>query len=199
MNKGYCVYIHTNKINGKKYVGITGQKPEARWKNGKAYHDNTHFGSAILKYGWNCFEHEVLFDNLTKEEAENKEIELIKKLKTTNREYGYNIQNGGSSIGRFSEETKEKIRQSTLKQIKEKGSPTQGRVVSDDEKYRNMMSQPNRRPVEQIDLDSGCVIREFETMSQAARYIGCYVPSISSVCKGLYKQSHGYGWRFKKL
>ena len=195
--KKYCVYMHTNKTNGKKYIGITSQKPEDRWKNGKGYHDNIYFCSAIQKYGWDGFEHIVLFDNLSKEEAENKEIELIKKIKTTDRECGYNIQNGGSSIGRFSEETKEKIRQATLKQLKEKGSPTQGRVVSDDEKYRNMLSQPKRKVVEQIDLESGCVIREFETISQAARYIGCHVSNISRVCKGVYNQTHGFKWRFK--
>lgn len=37
-NSTYCVYIHTNKINGKKYVGQTCQKPEYRWgKNGIDY------------------------------------------------------------------------------------------------------------------------------------------------------------------
>lgn len=198
MNKRkYCVYIHTNKLNGKKYIGITGQKPEVRWKNGKAYHDNVYFCSAIQKYGWDGFEHKILFDNLTKEEAENKEVELIKEMKTTDREYGYNIQNGGSSIGRFSEETKEKIRQATLKQLEEKGSPTQGRVVSDEEKYRNMLSQPKRKIVEQVDLKSGSVIREFETISQAARYIGCYATDISRVCNGIYNQTHGFKWQFK--
>ena len=36
----YSVYIHENKINGKKYTGITGQQPEKRWQNGNHYKDN---------------------------------------------------------------------------------------------------------------------------------------------------------------
>ena len=40
------------------------------------------FASAILKYGWNNFEHEIVANNLTKEEADDFEKLLIKKLNT---------------------------------------------------------------------------------------------------------------------
>lgn len=92
----YCVYCHTNKINGKKYVGITRQKPQNRWRNGNGYQGQI-FHNAIQKYGWEEFYHEILFTDLTKEQAENKEIELIKKWKTSDSRYGYNASSGGES------------------------------------------------------------------------------------------------------
>lgn len=195
--KNYKVYIHRNKINNKVYIGITSKKPEERWKNGHAYHGNKYFTSAIKKYGWDNFEHEILFENLTKEEAEQKEVELIAKYNSANREFGYNIQNGGSSNGRFTEETKEKIRQSTFAYFATHDNPMQGKTVSEESKKRNMLSQPNRKVVEQIDLKTGEVINEFPAISKAANLIGCSASDISKCCNGEYSQTHGYGWRFK--
>ena len=44
-NGTYWVYIHRNKINDKRYVGITGQEiPELRWgRAGNGYYNNKHF------------------------------------------------------------------------------------------------------------------------------------------------------------
>lgn len=103
------MYLHTTP-NNKRYVGITHQYPlNLRWKSGKGYKGNTYFYKAIQKYGWDNIKHEVLFENLTKEEAEQKEIELIEFYKSNNRRFGYNIENGGNCCGTHSEETKKKI------------------------------------------------------------------------------------------
>ena len=52
MDNNYTVYIHNNKINHKKYIGITKQKPEYRWGyNGCNYKESPHFWNAIQKYG----------------------------------------------------------------------------------------------------------------------------------------------------
>ena len=106
--KNYTVYMHICP-NGKKYIGITMQELYKRWHYGNGYKSCLLFNRAIQKYGWNNIEHKILFTHLSKEEAEKKEIELISKYKTTNSKYGYNIENGGSSIGKHSEETKRKI------------------------------------------------------------------------------------------
>lgn len=119
-NNNYCVYIHTSP-NGKMYVGQTGGKPERRWKNdGSGYlHKNKNtgkynqpaFANAILKYGWENFNHEIVTSNLTKEEADDLEKLLINKFNTMNSKYGYNLAEGGSR-GSLSEETRKKISES---------------------------------------------------------------------------------------
>lgn len=92
----YCVYKHKNKINGKVYIGITCQNPRKRWgRNGKKYFDSPKFYNAIQKYGWDNFEHIILYDNLSKDEACSKEIELIDFYKSNTKKYGYNITSGG--------------------------------------------------------------------------------------------------------
>lgn len=95
-DENYIVYIHINKINNKKYIGISSDVKK-RWANkGKNYYDQV-FGLAIQKYGWDNFEHKILYENLSKEEACKKEQELIKKYKTTEKDFGYNRSEGGDS------------------------------------------------------------------------------------------------------
>lgn len=111
----YYVYKHTlpKSISGKDndmvYIGITCLLPEKRWQNGNGYRKQDYFYNAIQKYGWDNFSHEVLYTGLTKEKAEQKEIELIKQYQSNNRSFGYNIANGGNTIGTMSQETKIKI------------------------------------------------------------------------------------------
>ena len=66
----YNVYKHTNLINHKSYIGITSQKCENRWGiNGKGYELQPKFYHAIQKYGWDNFQHDILYTNLDKETA----------------------------------------------------------------------------------------------------------------------------------
>lgn len=103
----YIVYKHTFP-NNKVYIGITCIGPSNRWRDGKGYYTQLVY-RAILKYGWDNIKHEVLFENLTKEEAEKKEIELIAEYKSNQREFGYNVESGGNVKGKCSEETRKKM------------------------------------------------------------------------------------------
>ena len=59
------VYVYTNKVNGKKYVGQTCQPIEYRANNGRGYKRCVYFYRAIEKYGWDNFSCNILLENLT--------------------------------------------------------------------------------------------------------------------------------------
>ena len=98
---GYTVYMHIFP-NGKKYIGITSQEDvEKRWQNGFGYKSQFVF-LAIVKFGWDNVEHQILFTGLSKDEAEEKERKLIELYETNDYLNAYNIANGGSSGGMHS-------------------------------------------------------------------------------------------------
>ena len=89
------VYCHINKINNKKYIGITSSSIERRWgENGIGYKNSYFYEHGIEQFGWDNFEHIILTDDVSAELAEQIEARLIKNLDTTNKEFGYNEANG---------------------------------------------------------------------------------------------------------
>ena len=97
--ENYKIYVHINKINGKLYFGQTKRNDvNLRFgKNGIQYKKCPYFWNAIQKYGWDNFEHIIIFENLSKEMADIIEKELIKKYDTTNYSFGYNLSEGGGN------------------------------------------------------------------------------------------------------
>lgn len=204
----YSVYKHTNKINGKIYIGITGRNPEMRWRNGEGYKpkskkQNAYFYNAILKYGWDCFNHEVLFAGLTKEEAEKMEIDLIKKFKSNERDFGYNIESGGNSSGRLSDETKRKISESWGINKKERCKKiSEGRKgIRFSEEHKKHLSEAkigkpakNRKPVTQYDLNMS-FIKRWESLEDAQRELNVCK---SNICRAIRynRTAGGYKWTY---
>lgn len=84
-----CVYKHTFP-NGAVYIGRTNMKPEDRWLNGWGYRNCPLMFAAILQFGWNNVEHEILADNITEEES--KEIEYHEIVMHSDSCTVYNIQ-----------------------------------------------------------------------------------------------------------
>lgn len=126
----YTIYMHRNKINGKVYIGQTKQKPEKRWDNGRGYVDCSKFYNAILKYGWDNFEHIILYQNLSMEQADFLEMQLIEKYNSINDKFGYNIKKGGQNKS-HSEETKRKIGEANKIALKgNRWSEQQKRLIS---------------------------------------------------------------------
>ena len=105
MRENYSVYIHENIANGKVYIGITCQKPENRWRNGKGYMrgyaKKTPFMNAILKYGWDGFKHHVVLSGISQNRASEIEQNLIRVFNATDRTKGYNLTYGGYGVSGF--------------------------------------------------------------------------------------------------
>lgn len=162
-NKEYKVYVHTNLLNGKQYVGQTKLPVEIRWgKNGQKYKGSIYFYNAIQKYGWHNFSHEIIADNLTLDEANTLEKLLIEKLQTRNPNFGYNISYGGDN---------KTITDITKQKWRDCGRGTKGRKVMCEgkeflsvsqcaryygikrESMKNWLNKKNNMPQKFIDMD----------------------------------------------
>lgn len=91
----YSVYVHIFP-NNKYYVGITKQDVNQRWQNGHGYKKQPVY-NVIKEFGWDNIKHIVLYENLCRKDAQEKEKELIKQLDSISN--GYNIDFGGGCGG----------------------------------------------------------------------------------------------------
>lgn len=214
----YTVYQHKNKINGKMYFGITSRNPNERWgSNGGNYKSTPHFYSAIQKYGWDNFEHNILYENITKEEACNIEKMLIEKYNTQNREFGYNILEGGQA-SQLPKEVREKMSKAMMgnqnglghpctEEKKKKISAAQkGRKFSEEhkaklseaakkrhvpcsEEKKKMLSQsyPYKRKVYCDETDI-----VYPSVQGCAKKLHLHATLVSKVCQGKLHTTGGY-------
>jgi group I intron endonuclease len=131
----YCIYKHTSIESGKSYIGQTNN-----YKARNYHHQNKDrcraFASAIKKYGWDNFNHEILEENLTLKEANEREVFYIETLNTL-APNGYNLRVGGDNK-RFSLETIEKMREVNI-----------GRKHSEDSRKKMSESQKGRKMSEE--------------------------------------------------
>ena len=104
----YSLYMHINKINGCRYIGIS-TDPKRRWHGGCGYRGQKRFNDAIKKYGFNGFYHVIVATNLSKKNAELMEQEYIRLYRANDPKYGYNIENGGR-YGRMSDGQKKQTK-----------------------------------------------------------------------------------------
>lgn len=187
--KSYTVYEHISP-SGKRYIGITSNNPNRRWgANGQGYSKQSKFFNAILKYGWDNFQHNILYSNLTANEASQKEQELIKYYNTI--ENGYNCESGGLTNRKHSQETIEKLRQLNLG----KNNPNYGKTVSKETRLRLSQSHKNiphsKEWTEKVAKAHRkrvlCITtgETFPSLKDAADKTGISMSGISQACNGI--------------
>lgn len=217
VDRKYCVYCHTTP-SGKRYVGITCQRPSHRWNNGKGYSQNKHFYNAILKYGWENIEHTLLYEGLSMDDACEKEISLIEQFKSNNPKYGYNQSVGGESgyagcswsenrriltsrrmIGdkrclgyKHTPETREKMSKA---QLCRKHAP-----LTDEQKVKCIANLPKPRYGSDNPTSKAVICVETQRIypsgEEAARQMGLQKAHISQVCNGKRNTTGGYHFLF---
>lgn len=220
--KIYSVYKHVCP-DGRVYIGLTSQKPMARWQGGNGYKGNSYFTRAIKKYGWENFEHVILAENLNEHDAKAMEIGLISFYRSNERKYGFNISSGGeskkgttisdwqkqriseASKGRFvSEETRKKLSKASRKTWSDVDFKQKMREKNLGEKnpqfgVKRTSAEKLRRgakPILQYDMD-GNFIAEYISCHEASEKTGVCRDLIGKCCRGIYKQGRGFIWRYK--
>lgn len=204
--KLYCVYQHINKTNGKTYIGITSQKPTIRWGlKGQGYEECPYFWKAIQKYGWENFEHIILAEGLSRDEACEMEINQIKKYDSNNPDKGYNISEGGK--GGSAEVMKKKwndpsYKEYASKKMREAWEDPQKRARRSeatkkrwaDEKFKESTM---KKVITSCGKSVMCVEtgEVFKTMHEAAVAYNLDKPNICRACKTGYRCGD-YHWKY---
>ena len=222
MEEKYCVYQHVNLSNNKKYIGITKQDVSVRWgANGVNYKSSPHFYNAIQKYGWNNFQHDILYSDLSKDEACAIEKELIKEHKIQDPRYGYNVMEGGvapsipieirqimsekmkgnkNGLGKIcSEEKKKKIseaqkgRKLTDEHKRKLSEAKKGKTYGplSEERKKKIADAHKKKKVYCVELN-----RVFESIQSCARELNLIATYICACCKGRIKSHGGYHFHY---
>ena len=194
IERRYKLYVHISPSN-KRYYGITRLDVKKRWGSGGCgYRYQPYIWNAIQKYGWDNFTHEVLFDNLTEDEACLIEQCYIALYDTMDRTKGYNCSIGGVDH-LHTEDTKRKVSEIMMGE----NNPMYGKHHTDEAKKK--MSErkkdiylgsknPNARKIRCIELD-----KVFDTVEDALKFINRKRSSLWDAMKRGGKCG-GYHWEY---
>jgi group I intron endonuclease len=139
------IYIFTNKINGKVYIGQS-KDIDRRYRRHisklKSGNNTQHFQAAWNKYGSESFSFEILLE-CSLEQLDLWENYYIDLFQSWKRDKGYNINKSAEGPGQCSEETKIRISNSMCGRIhkeetKTKISETMKGIKHSDEHVENM-------------------------------------------------------------
>lgn len=132
----YSIYLLTNNVNGKKYVGVT-HDFKGRMRGHKGCYSDSYLSRAITKHGWTNFSKEIIFQSLDKDFA-YKEAEslFIHEYNSKDPKFGYNLTDGGEGSPGYivSDTTREKQRIAKL-----------GKSLSDQHKHNISLSNTGRK------------------------------------------------------
>ena len=177
----YKVYMHRNLKDGKVYIGCTSQNLSKRFQRGCGYEKCTRFYEAIKADGWDAFDHMVLADGMTQDEAMAMEETLVDVFRATDPQYGYNMRRGG-------------YHNTPVPEVGQHISAAKmGHEVS--EATRAKLRMYGKKPVLQMTRD-GQPIRVFPSLTEAAEAVNAKKTNIYAVCAGRKPTCRNYRWSY---
>lgn len=185
MNKKFIVYKHVSPSK-KIYIGITSQDPYKRWKKGEGYKTQP-FYRAIKKYGWDNISHEILFTNLTEDEATQKESDLIKLYKSYSPKYGYNIKIYSEGKNTLPNEVKIKIGIANKKSGYTEGRKKALKRACEVIKNRPSSEHPNSKKIVCLNNE-----KIYPNMMTASKDLDISRQSVQAICKKEIRHANGY-------
>lgn len=194
------IYAVVNTLNNKKYVGSSSDiKKRYRQHYNDLYknkHVNIHLQRAFNKYGKDAFEFWIL------EKCEDIKDTLIAiEQKWIDSDGDYNIcklashQSGDVYTGHvISKEHRQIVAEANRRRVWTKES--REKLSQSLKNAKNVIEQ--RKPVLQYDLNNN-IIREFESIAEAAKFLGEINKrvQIKRCCQGKVKTAYKFKWRFK--
>ena len=204
-----CIYLRTNIINGKQYVGQANdfERREQDWMCDSRYSGGV-IDKARAKYGVENFKVEILRECKTKDELNYWEKYYISEL-NTKVPNGYNLTDGGEgAVGAIiSEESRKKMSEAKKGCIPwNKGIP-----ASEEQKKRHSeimkghipwnkgicgYTTKKKKRIYQYSLD-GTLINIYDSVKEAAEKTNANPSGIVQCCKGIYNKSKGFKWSYK--
>ena len=195
------IYGWYNTKSEKWYIGQT-IRPEGRFKRHIDYainkKDNCKFHRALRKYGLENWVYCVLEDNILRANLNMREMYWVEEFDSFYN--GYNLTAGGGHTI-FSEEVKEKLKGKHLSEETRKKLSESHKGKRMSEETRKRMSESHKgkpsnksKKVSKYDL-TGNYIQTYNSITDAVKE-NPKCTSISGVCKGKFKQSGGFIWKY---
>ena len=146
-NHHNCIYMYTNKVNGKRYIGQAKDFNRRHKAHILKSANKTLIDRSFNKYGEENFEIKILAENIPTQEKMNEyEKFFIKRYNTLIKNgMGYNISDGGSNGNPLAGKTEEEIeefRRKISKVTKGENNPMYGKHFS--EEYKKKLSEAHK-------------------------------------------------------
>ena len=184
----YTIYLRRNKVNGKCYVGQTGNFDERQrqWRCLKLTYANKNISNDRVKYGFDAWTVEILAEADTRDEAWELEQRFINDFNTL-WPNGYNLAKGGGGANgcKHSDKTRQKISEAN----KGEKHPMYG------------TNRTNRKDISKIvyqyTLD-GVLKKVWPSIRECGRN-GYNQGAVCACCNGKLKKYKGHRWSYTKL